>query len=93
MLAWMVNRDFQEAGLIKEAILELDDLVIASNRDELVRIFGEVMPSQFPNLDLDSLKNDFTGKELASWAWYCLKRVDDPWVHIVRSGTYTYIFK
>ncbi len=93
MFDWMINRSLESSGFIPEAMLEIDDLVKAGNRPELQRIFERVIPVEFANMDVAIFKDEFDNKQLASWSWYCLKRIDNPWEHLVRTGKYTHIFK
>ena len=89
MFTWMVNRAVEASGLIPEPVLELDDLVIAGNRDKLVEIFEKVTAEvEGYSIKAESLSLS----ELASHSWYFLKRAEDPWQYITRTGKYADIF-
>ncbi len=97
MFGWIVNREFEQTGLIPEEVLELDDLVLAGNREELTRIFDEVNTScvaQEYQSKASLLKaDDMTFEQIASWCWFYLKKEPNPWSFIKRTGKYSSIFE
>ncbi len=91
MFGWIVNREFEATGFIPEEVLELDDLVLAENRNKLIEIYEAAKASAMPTFVLEV--KDLDNKMLASWSWYFIKKTPNTWQFLTRTGKYAHIFE
>jgi len=104
-IMWFCDRSLESSGLIPEGFLELDDLVKAGNRVDLIEILVKLTFAFPASFRLSS--QEIAGNEAAVRTWHdsletwqmadCIWSVaktlqDQMWQYIPRSGKYSHIF-